>query len=472
MSEFDNMNNILSLKKVIQKKDEEIEILKHNIKYRDITINFYKDLIQSKLNIKLSKDIFEDDIIIHSKFNTVYKKKEKKIHKEDNNNNLQIKQNKKHKSITKKITKKISIKKKIPNEIRFIKEKTPKEIKEMIDKVNSKITVEKNSPTDKIWNLSFEEHQTNISNLLITLNEARNYGKYLSEIKYHRLHFLKFLDEEKYKKHVTTCIEKIKNIFKKRGSDEKKIRNLMKHKIINAYEHRMLMLDDFEKTNIDIDEVNLVKKCFEHKVKCKTQFEIFSSDIINQNICNYQLCISNVLTVISNSITNIYGFNNIIYLPFNNNNFAFYYLESITKNKRKWVMDCRLDDILNDIREKALTYCISIFRKIYQKIFHDNQYRADFIEVSQVMELEGIQLLKNIVYLNNYLQFVKDFQDVVKNCNIYHPSELDEFNLFTDDPLFKLDDKTIKIEEQMKKIFDNITTKESNELHNLIQKQK
>ena len=246
----------------------------------------------------------------------------------------------------------------------------------------------------------------------------------------------------------------------------------MKHKIINAYEHRMLMLDDFEKTNIDIDEVNLVRKCCEHKIKYKTNFEIYSNETLMQNICNYQLCTSNVLTILSNTVTNIYGFHNIVYLQFDNNNFAFYYLESISKNKRKWTMDCRLDDIANEIHDKAMSYCISMFRTIYQKIFYDNQYRSDFIEISQVMELEGIQLLKNIIYLNDYLQFVSDFQNIIKNCNKYNPTELDEFNLFTNDPLLKIEDKTLKLDEQFKNIFDNITKKETTELCALIQKQK
>ena len=167
----------------------------------------------------------------------------------------------------------------------------------------------------------------------------------------------------------------------------------------------------------------------------------------------------------SNTVTNIYGFHNIIYLQFDNNNFAFYYLESISKNKRKWIMDCRLDDIVNEVHDKALSYCISMFRKIYQKIFYDNQYRSDFLEISQVMELEGVQLLKNIIYLNDYLQFVKDFQNIIKNCNKYNPTEIDDFNLFTDDPL-KIEDKTIKTEDHQN-IFDSITKKQSNDLYSL-----
>ena len=454
-----------SLKHNVQKQSDEIQILKQNIKYRDITIHFYKNLIQSKLGIKISNDIFEEDIILYSNLTTKYKgKKEKKLVSKNKGKIINSK-----KTISKA---KVLVKKKIPSSIQFTKEKTLKEIQDMITEIDTKLIKENTSPSDKLWILKFNEHEECIEKLLKSLESARSYGKYLSEIKYHRLHFLKFLDEENCKKYMEKYTEKIKDIFRNRGCDEKKIKNLVKHKIISAYEHRMLMLDDFEKTNIDIDEMNLVKKCFEHKIKYKKIFEVFSNDILTQNICNYQLCISNILTVISNVVTNIYGFNNIIYLSFDDNHFAFYYLENILKNKRNWIMDCQLDDISNEIRIKSLNYCICIFRKIYQKIFHDNQYRSDFLDISQVMELEGIQILKNMIYLNNKKQFVSDFQNIIKTCNKYEPTEIDNFNLFTDDPLLKIEYKNRTIHEQFKDIFDNITKKQSNDLYFFIQKQK
>jgi hypothetical protein len=493
----ENINNeIKLLKQTVQNQSNEIQVLTQNIKYRDIAISFYKSLIQSRMNIKLPEhNIFEDDVVVYSNVTKYNKKNVKMVNKQKNvkmvnkQKNVKMVNKQKVTKVKKEIkldvqkiktsqnkpttkNKKLIIKKNIPSEIKFNKEKSKEEILKMISDINLNNKIDNNSPTDKLWVLNFKEHENNISKLLFTLESARSYGKVLSEIKYHRLHFLKFLDEETYKKRIVKYIDMIKEIFKNRGSDDKKIKSLMKHKIINAYEHRMLMLNDFEKTNIDIDEVNLIRKCFEHKIKCKTNFEVFSSESLTQNICNYQLCISNILTILSNTVTNIYGFHNIVYLQFDNNNFAFYYLENISKNKRKWIMDCRLDDIINEVHDKALSYCISMFRKIYQKIFYDNQYRYDFIEVSQVMELEGIQLLKNIIYLNDYLQLVKDFQNIIKNCNKYSPTEIDEFNLFTNDPLLKIEDKTIKIEDQFKNIFDNITKKESNELYSLIQKQK
>ena len=133
-------------------------------------------------------------------------------------------------------------------------------------------------------------------------------------------------------------------------------------------------------------------------------------------------------------------------------------------------MDCQLDDISNELWDKIYNYSISVFKTLYQKIYHDNQYRSDFIEVSQVMELEGIQLLKNLLYLSNQKQFVTDFQEIIKTCNNYVPSEVDSFNLFTNDPLLKIQYQQINKNKLMKQIFDNINQKEIDELYLLIQK--
>ena len=66
MNNIEN-NDINELRQTVQNQLNEIQILKQNIKYRDIAINFYKGLIQSKMNIKLpNHTIFEDDIVVYT----------------------------------------------------------------------------------------------------------------------------------------------------------------------------------------------------------------------------------------------------------------------------------------------------------------------------------------------------------------------------------------------------------------------
>jgi len=478
----------LDITLLLQQKDEEIRLLKQNIKYRDITLSLYKSLIEGKLGIKLDTNIFDDDITIYSNFKVNYTRGKTK---EKNKNNPKavvekpfvntLKKSAKAVKKTQKINvpidkkpkkptnKPIIVKKKqqIPKSIQFTKERTDEETQSFIDGINQKISDK--SPS-KFWLLSKQEHLNNIENLIESLENTRSYSKVLSDIKLHRFHLFKYLNESEYSKHVYSQTEKIKKIFKTRGKDDKQIKALVRHKIIGAYEHRMLFLDEFEKTTIEIDEVELIKKCLDEKFKRKINFEKFSLSTLTDNICNYHLCITDVLSVISSTITNIYGFHNVVYLSFDDNDFAFYTLENITKNSRKWNMDCQLDDISNEVWDKIFNYLTSIFKKIYQKVYHDNQYRSDFIEVSQVMELEGIQILKNLIYLSDKPQFVKDFKNIVKSSNNYVPTEIDSFNLFTNDPLLKVNHKKLNINNIFSDIFDNISPNQIKELRSLIQK--
>ena len=460
---------------IIEEKNKEIAILKQNIKYRDITINIYRNLIESKFGIKLKPETYDEDIVIHSNNNFKYMKnnvktKEQSLNKKVKKKSKSLKNTSKTKTSVKSSNKKVYInKRKIPKSIVFTKEKTEIEIQKLIKEKNEQF-IRNTSPT-KMWSYKKQDHlniiKTTIDNLK---NNTRSYSKELVQIKTHRLHLLRYLSEDEYKKIVFSHCEDIKKIFKSRGKDDKKIKTLVRQKIIGAYEHRMLFLEDFEKTTIEIDELELLKNCYENKFKFKTNFVKFSIDNLVQNICNYQICITDILSIISNTITNVYGFYNIVYLPFDNNNYAFYHLENVGKTSRKWIMDCQLDDISNELWDKIFNYSISVFKTLYQKIYHDNQYRSDFIEVSQVMELEGIQLLKNLLYLSNQKQFVTDFQEIIKTCNKYVPSQVDNFNLFTNDPLLKIKYQKINKNQLMKQIFDNITQKEIEELYLLIQK--
>ena len=475
INNVNDQNTYVYSRNIIEEKNKEIAILKQNIKYRDITINIYRNLIESKFGIKLKPETYDEDIVIHLNNNFKYTKKNAKNAK-IKEQSLKKKVKKKSKNTSKTKTpvktsnKRVYInKRKIPKSIVFTKEKTEIEIQKLIKEKDEQF-IRNTSPT-KMWSYEKQDHLKIINETIDALkNNTRSYSKELVQIKTHRLHLLRYLSEDDYKKLVFSQCENIKQILKSRGKDDKKIKTLVRQKIIGAYEHRMLFLEDFEKTTIEIDELELLKNCYENKFKFETNFIKFSIDNLVQNICNYQICITDILSIISNTITNVYGFYNIVYLPFDNNNYAFYYLESVNKTSRKWVMDCQLDDISNELWDKIYNYSISVFKTLYQKIYHDNQYRSDFIEVSQVMELEGIQLLKNLLYLSNQKQFVTDFQEIIKTCNKYAPSEVDSFNLFTKDPLLKVKYQQINKNKLMKQIFDNINQKEIDELYLLIQK--
>ena len=102
---------------------------------------------------------------------------------------------------------------------------------------------------------------------------------------------------------------------------------------------------------------------------------------------------------------------------------------------------------------------------MYAIIFHDNQYRKDFTEISQVLELEGIQLIKNLKYLSNVTEYLADLRNMIITHNTYQPTVKDEFNLFSDDPLYNEQDIVQNLNGKfVDKLFDNRTSSEIDEV--------
>ena len=90
--------------------------------------------------------------------------------------------------------------------------------------------------------------------------------------------------------------------------------------------------------------------------------------------------------------------------------FSFYYLEMIKSGKNKWRMDCRLEEMTSDLETKIKDYCIKIFRNIYFKIFGDNEYRSNIFKLNEIFEYECKTIIKNLIFVSNYVKFVKYFQ--------------------------------------------------------------
>jgi hypothetical protein len=96
-------------------------------------------------------------------------------------------------------------------------------------------------------------------------------------------------------------------------------------------------------------------------------------------------------------------------------------------------MDCRLEELSNELLTNVIDYCTDLFRKLYMLTFKDNEYRENFLETSSLMEFEGKQLIKNIILVSDYYKFVKLFQkNVIEKCT-YLATENDKFNLRADD---------------------------------------
>ena len=105
-------------------------------------------------------------------------------------------------------------------------------------------------------------------------------------------------------------------------------------------------------------------------------------------------------------------------------------------DKISWCLDVRLFNLSNDLRFSCLEYCIELFRNLYHQVFHDNVYRTNFHLNKDILECEGMQLLKNIRNLSSQYHFNKLFQKILvdyTNENNIPNSDIFKVNFKSDD---------------------------------------
>jgi hypothetical protein len=148
--------------------------------------------------------------------------------------------------------------------------------------------------------------------------------------------------------------------------------------------------------------------------------------------------------------------------------FRFYYLEAISKGKRIWTMDCRLEGIVTNITNIILSYMINMFRKLYRDTFQDNHYRSNYNSYSQLTEIDCEQLFKNIFMIGHNKRFRTYLMNKIIEKATYVPTEIDKFNMTSDDGLQKKrynDEIETDFGEIISQLFDNISFEEIVELY-------
>jgi len=235
---------------------------------------------------------------------------------------------------------------------------------------------------------------------------------------------------------------------------------------------RICSYQGYEKTNIEVEGIQKVKESFLHREFDNTNYAPLHT--INSFQMCYYLALFTVKDCFYGFVKNSYGYNNIIYSGSGRNNndpYAFYYLEKIDNNQRFWKMDCRLDYIATEFTERALKYCISIYRSIYQTIFQDNDYREEYFD-NQIFQIECEQLIQNIIILSDPAKSRKILQDIIIKNNTYSPKSQDKFNLKSDDILQKKSfskfiqkNYTSEIKQSLSQLFDNISSEQIDEFY-------
>jgi hypothetical protein len=171
-------------------------------------------------------------------------------------------------------------------------------------------------------------------------------------------------------------------------------------------------------------------------------FREYNKEEIVKKLLNFDLCYNNIKQILKRELINKYGFNNVIYSELNQRKskhsnpddpFAFYVLEKIEKSKRNWKMDWKLQEFSAFVANSVSHYCVSLYRKLYHLVFGDNVFREDYLSKSILLEMEGEQILQNIIYVNNYYQFSENMLKLIKEFATYSSTTNDKFNIYSDD---------------------------------------
>ena len=299
---------------------------------------------------------------------------------------------------------------------------------------------------------SFSKHLDNIKKLRFTLINVLPYSTYINLIEYHN--------------------KKLVAIFKEKDYNEKKIIEYVS-KSMNNIDLRLLNYGKYYETYLEVDEIHKMKDSLKFFNSSLPKFVPFNKDHFFQNFFNYGLVVFTIKDNIECYISNIYGLNNLIYIPIKNSNiddpYSFYTLEhtNIEKKseKRYWKLDCRLEDLTKSFIDNIKPYCIKLFRKLYYDTFKDNDYRDNYKTANMVMEFDCEQLLQNIFLLCDIHALSIIFRNSIVNTCSYIPSKNDRVNLYSDDTyqkkkfLSKKDNSNILFE-TVKLLFDTISNEE------------
>jgi len=434
---------------------EQITKLETSLEMEKTKIQIYSKIIEKNLNIKLDENIHENNGILYIKninFPIII----------ENNPTIQTKNNET-----------FTEKDKIPKKGKIFRPL----IKKMINTdfiINEDDTQHKiNKVDDEIKQLSHEfktidEMQNTFNKYFESFKTNKTYTSIISKLISARKKTLPVTTTEKYIQLIESHLNILTEICKEKNYSDKKIQNILK-KSLSPLEARIYSLIKYHELYIDFDEISLFDKHLTMNTLYLKEYIPFNIEKIYNNFYNYGSVIFSIKKSLERYLVNIYNFNNLIYVPLQKSSeddpYSFYSLETITNEKRCWKMECRLEDISNNLSLHLSPYLISVFRKMYKEIFGDNDYRENYISDCQTTECDLEQLVQNIISISKPKEFRNLLCQIIKEKATYQKiTELDKFNLTGDDILQKkrLQNKDdIDLVDIIKQLFDNINSEQA-----------
>lgn len=355
------------------------------------------------------------------------------------------------------------------------KKKTYRTVKEYIKTSEKELDIKLKKDVERIdkeydeivynnFDVSHKEIKESLDKIFENIVNSRSYTVSLSSMRRIRRKLLGKLSLTEYKSLLSEHIKKLEDIFNERNFQPKKIEKIVSSSL-TPLDMRLLFFSGYTDVNIEIDDVQKFGLALEILTEHEKQFVPYDKPTFFNNIRNYSLSLFELQECIERSLVNRYGFQNVIYIPrpksTSKDPYSFYTLVSVGEI-RCWKMVCRLEDFTTDFRDSVLPYCVSLFRRIYNDVFHDNVYRPDYMSKSQITEFDCEQLILNIITLAKPMTLCRMFQDIIMSKCTTIATESDKFDFFADDKIQqKRFTSTFDSEEDMyqiiKMIFDGIS---------------
>lgn len=304
-----------------------------------------------------------------------------------------------------------------------------------------------------------------IDDSFLSIQTTKTYKKFLDNIKKERY---KILFQTPIKEFITileTHIKKLNDILIIKKYDTKKVKKIIDTSL-SPLESRLIFYDTYTVTSLDIDDIQKFDDSLTINTPYVKNFSPFVANNFFYLFFNYSCVLFPIKHNIKRFLINKYEFWNVIYLDIpkstSDDPFSFYHLEKIDNETRFWKMDCRLDDLSSDFIHNIKPFLINTFRKMYNDIFHDSNFRKDFQSKLVSIDAEIEQLLRNIILLINTKNFSKLICEIVKENSTYTPTPKDKFNIYSDDQIQKRKFKNYKITDDdiynnFRIIFDDIS---------------
>jgi hypothetical protein len=309
-----------------------------------------------------------------------------------------------------------------------------------------------------------KEVEKSFHEIFNTLKQSRIYTKILSDLAKKRMSIFARMSLTSYQNLLSEQIRIIDEIFREKNYSEKKS-TLIISKGLTPLESRLISYGNYTQTHIEIDEIQKLEIALELEKYSPKEYVPYDGSIFFNCLHNYGLVLFPMKKNIERYLFNRYDFWNVIYLQLPKNNkddpYSFYVLERVTKEKRYWKMDCRLEELSSSLIVNILPIMIGMFRKLYRDVFGDNDFRNDFSQKCQITEYDCEQLLQNIILVSQPKEFYNVIRDMVVKKAVYIPTENDKFNLYGDDSLQRKrfhDKEDIDFVDVIKQLFDDISS--------------